>query len=469
MSSKKKKSFICGECGSVHGRWSGQCNECEAWNSIEEHIASSESKAKGAVARQGYAGSSDGILMPIGKSDKERLKRIPAGLSEYDLVLGGGLVRGGTVVLGGNPGAGKSTLLLQSGCHLSETEKVIYCAGEETMTQIHSRGERLGLRMDKILGIEATNVVEMGMLMEKEHPDVMIVDSIQTCFHPDLESEPGNASQLKTCAAFLNRTAKRLGVSLILVGHITKNEAIAGPMALMHIVDAVMMLSTSDDERYRILRAEKNRFGSTSEVGIFEMTSRGLIEVENPSAVFLSQNTEERSGSIVTALWEGTRPLFVEIQGLLDKSVLSNPRRVSVGIDNNRVAMLLAVINRHGNAPLTDRDVYINVVGGLRVTETSADLPIILAAISSYCDLPIGNDVMAFGEVGLSGEIRPCTNASDRIKEAVKLGYKKIIVPNNNVPDSIPKGVEICAASNILYAISIVYPDVMTQPEEPKN
>lgn len=457
MSRKTKTEYRCTGCGETYMRWAGQCGACGEWNCISPINVMDGGKPKGAVARQGYAGNTQGVLAPLSEAGAEDIQRLKTGLEEYDLVLGGGLVRGGSLVLGGNPGAGKSTLLLQTGCHISESAKVIYCAGEETTPQIRSRGLRLGLDMNSLLAIEITNVVEIGNLMERERPDVIIVDSIQTCYHPDLESEPGNTSQLKTCAAFLNRVAKRLGIALLIVGHINKDEKIAGPMALLHIVDAVLMLSASEDARYRILRAEKNRFGSIADVGIFEMTSGGLVEVPNPSAVFLSHDGEDAIGSVVAALWEGTRPLFVEVQGLLDKSVLSNPRRVSVGIDNNRLAMLLAVINKHGNHALADQDVYVNVVGGLKVTETAVDLPVVIAALSSFSDLPVGRDVVAFGEVGLSGEIRPCMNGQERIREAVKLGFRKIIAPRANLlVRGLPDGVEIFPVRRIADVINVL-------------
>lgn len=449
MTSKKSKSvFVCSECGATGPKWLGRCEDCGGWNTLEERAAQ-PAAPKGAVARQGYAGAGGGVLAPLSAASGQRLERIPSGLAEYDLVLGGGLVRGSSIVLGGNPGAGKSTLFLQSGCHISLTQKVIYCAGEETTGQIRDRGQRLGLPMDQMLAIEETNVLAIGALMESERPDVIIVDSIQTCFHPELESEPGNPGQLKTCAAYLNRTAKRLGIALLLVGHINKNEAIAGPMALMHIVDAVLMLASTEDARFRLLRAEKNRFGSTSEVGIFEMTGEGLSEVDNPSAIFLSRTLEDASGTIVTPLWEGTRPLLVEVQGLLDESVLGNPRRVSVGVDNNRLAMLLAVINKHTSANLATHDVYVNVVGGLKVTETSVDLAIALAALSSYGEVPIGPDVMAFGEIGLSGEVRPCLNGAERIREAAKLGFRTAIVPHGNVGDHAIPGLKLVPVTTL--------------------
>lgn len=449
---KVKVEFACSGCGSVAARWGGQCSGCGAWNTLEER--SVQQAPKGAPARQGYTGGNGGgKLVTLAEIEKGSLLRLPTGLSEFDRVLGGGLVAGGTCVLAGDPGAGKSTVLLQTGCTIARSGRVQYFTGEESLEQIKDRAERLELPQDRMQAMVETNVVAIGALMEREAPDLAIVDSIQTLYHPELPGEPGGVSQVKNCAAYLNRVAKRLGISLVLVGHITKSESIAGPMALMHIVDTVLMLSSTDDARYRIMRAEKNRFGPTSEIGVFAMTGTGLKVVENPSAIFLSRSVKDAPGSVVTSLWEGSRPMLVEVQSLLDASGGGNPRRVSVGLDDKRVAMLMAVMNRHSGLQIADQDVYVNVVGGVRVVETCADLPVLLTAASSFRSIVIPPDVMAFGEIGLSGEVRPCANGQDRIREAVKLGFTKAVVPLANCPkDGVP-GLDIFPVSTVAQAM----------------
>lgn len=455
---KVKAQFKCTACGNIHPKWAGQCAGCGAWNCLEEFV-STAAAPKASVARHGYGGSTSGsVLAPLARAKGQTVTRYPSGLGEFDRALGGGVVVGGTLLIGGNPGAGKSTLLLQSGVHCAENgKKIVYAAGEETLEQIRDRANRLELSAENILAIEETNVVALGHVMENDKPDMMIVDSIQTCYHPDVDSSPGSVSQLTNCTAYLNRLAKVNGVGLFIVGHINKAEELAGPNAIKHIVDTVMMLSSSEDARYRLLKVQKNRFGPDDEIGIFEMTSKGMIEVDNPSAIFLSRVNENATGSIVTALWEGTRPILVEVQGLLDESVLSNPRRVAVGMDNNRLGMLLAVVNKHTGLVLGTHDVYANIVGGLKVVETSIDLPVVLSMVSSFRDAAIPSDVITFGEIGLSGEVRPVMSALERLKEAHKLGFKRAIVPASNFPKGLPKdelkGMELMPVATLRHAV----------------
>ena len=439
---KAKTQFQCSKCRAVSSKWGGQCAACGEWNTLEE-VAMPAAAPKGAPARQGYAGGDTGGPVTLDKVTRGSLRRIGTGLNEFDRVLGGGMALGGSVILGGNPGAGKSTLLLQTACHVADGQEAIYCTGEESLEQLRDRADRLSLPTGRLRVVAATDVTAIAAYMETARDGLVIVDSIQTLYHPELEGEPGNVSQVRTCASFLNRAAKRLGIALFFVGHITKNEALAGPQTLMHIVDSSLMLSSTEDARYRILRAEKNRFGPTSEIGVFAMTGTGLKVVENPSAIFLSRAVTDATGSIVTPLWEGTRPLLVEVQCLMDKSLLGNPRRVSVGIDDKRVAMLMAILHKHSGLQVADQDVFVNIVGGIRVLETSADLPVLLAAVSSFRGKVLAPDMMAFGEVGLSGEIRPSPNGQDRIREAAKLGFRKAFVPAANYPREGVGGIDI--------------------------
>jgi DNA repair protein RadA/Sms len=449
---KIKTRFVCSQCGTIAGKWCGQCSGCDAYNTmIEETVIP---VAKGASTRQGYAGALTTKLALLDDVEVTDVDRISTGLVEFDRVLGGGLVVGGTAVLGGNPGAGKSTLLLQTGCHVARQYKVAYFTGEESLSQIKARKSRLGLPKDSLLIATETNVVTIAMALEDIRPDLVILDSIQTMYHPDIDSLPGNVSQVKGAASYLNQVAKTLGIAAIFVGHITKSESLAGPKALEHVVDCILHLSSTDDARYRMLRAEKNRFGTTSELGVFAMTGTGLKVVENPSAIFLSKSVEDAPGVVVTPLWEGTRPMLVEVQALVDQGAMGgNPRRVSVGLDDKRLAMLLAVLHKHVGLQIHDQDVYANVVGGVKVLETSADLPALLAVASSFKGKIIPRDLFAFGEVGLSGEVRPCQNGQDRIREAAKLGFKNAVVPAANYPKNGIEGMDIMPVATLAHAV----------------
>ena len=446
---KTKTEYACSACGSVYPKWAGKCEACGEWNTLEQRDVSAIPLK---VAQSGYAGAVS-ALVTLDQVDVTETARYQTGNGEFDRVLGGGIVHGSTILIGGDPGAGKSTLLLQTVCHIAEHSPVIYVSGEESLQQIADRANRLQLPKNKVQAVCETDVSKITALIERHRPALLIADSVQTLFHPNCESAPGSNAQIRESASFLNQVAKRTGTAIIFVGHITKNDSLAGPKALEHIVDATLMLTSNEDSRYRILRAEKNRFGNVSEIGIFAMTGTGLKEVKNPSAIFLSRSTIDAPGTVVAPLWEGTRPLMVEVQALLDTSPLGNPRRVSVGVDNTRVSMLLAVLSRHGNLSAHDQDVFINIVGGIKVNETSTDLAILMAAASSFKNRPIDSGAIVFGEVGLSGEIRPCANGQERLREAVKLGFKTAIVPEANAPREPIEGLRILPFASLRQAV----------------
>ncbi len=448
-SDKAETVFVCSECGTEHRKWVGQCKDCGAWNSLQEGTRLRRSRSAAAPAGAATASSVTTLDQVVAGG----LARLPTGIGEFDRVLGGGLVAGSTVVLGGPPGAGKSTLLLQAGAQVAETRPALYVSGEESLEQIADRARRLRLPTGRLRAVSETDVLAIAGILERERPAMVIIDSIQVMVHPELDSLAGSVTQVRECAAFLNRFAKRTGSSLLMVGHITKNESLAGPMTLNHLVDATLMLSSTDDARFRIIRSDKNRFGSVAEIAVFAMTGAGMREVRNPSAIFLSQSKREMPGSIVTVLWEGTRPLLVELQALVDHSALGNPRRVAVGVDATRLAMLLAVLHRHGGVAVHDQDVYVNVVGGIRAAEPSADLAILLSIASSLDDRPIRPQVFAFGEIGLSGEVRPCANGQDRLREAAKHGFDVAIVPAANAPREPVAGLDVVAVETLRQAL----------------
>ena len=383
----------------------------------------------------------------------EETPRISSGMGELDRVLGGGLVPGSAILIGGHPGAGKSTLLLQTLCKLSDSQSCLYITGEESLSQVAMRADRLKLPKEKLRLAAETDVEQILELARKEMPRVLVVDSIQVMFLAALQSAPGSVAQVRECAAALTRFAKQTGTVLLLVGHVTKDGTLAGPKVLEHMIDCSLMLEGSTDSRFRTLRGLKNRFGAVNELGVFAMTGEGLKEVKNPSAIFLNRADEIASGSLVTVVWEGTRPLLVELQALVDASHFGNPRRICVGLEGNRLAMLLAVLHRHGGIQVGDQDVFMNVVGGVKVTETAADLAQVLAIVSSFRDRALERELVVFGEVGLSGEIRPVPQGQERLYEAVKHGFKKAIVPKANLPRKLPDGVEIIGVSNVAEAL----------------
>lgn len=455
---KQKTAFVCNECGSDYVKWQGQCSDCGAWNSLSEiklGPAKGSGRAGAGVAgnRAGFAGALDAarVLKDI---DLQDLPRFSAGAEEFDRVLGGGLVPGSAILVGGNPGAGKSTLLLQTMCHLAGSMEALYVTGEESLQQVAMRAQRLQLPTDKLRLMSETNVESIVAAAQEFKPSVLVVDSIQVVHTDEITSAPGSVSQVRECASYLIRYAKQSGTVLFLVGHVTKDGSLAGPKVLEHMIDCSILLEGSDDSRFRTLRGQKNRFGAVNELGVFAMTEQGMREVKNPSAIFLDRGSEQASGSVVMVVWEGTRPLLVEIQALVDDSQLGNPRRVAVGLEQNRLAMLLAVLHRHGGLQVGDQDVFANVVGGVKVLETSADLALLSAIVSSFRDRPLPRDMVIFGEVGLSGEIRPVPSGQERLAEAAKHGFTRAIIPKGNAPKAAIKGMQVIAVSKLSDALA---------------
>ena len=447
---KTKTIYSCQQCGSQYSKWQGQCAECQKWNTIVEELDTSDIQQK----MVGYAGV-EAKLTALSDVELQAEARLGTGLAELDHVLGGGLVADSVVLIGGDPGVGKSTLLLQVLCQLPNHFKPLYVTGEESLQQVASRAKRLGLSADKLTLLTETNVESIIRHAEKHQPHVMVIDSVQTIFTERVTSAPGSVSQVRDSCAQLVRFVKQKGIALFFVGHVTKEGAIAGPRVLEHMVDTVLYFEGETDCRYRMLRAVKNRFGAVNELGVFAMTDAGLKQVNNPSAIFLSGFQAKSPGSSIMVTWEGSRPLLVEIQALVDESHLSNPRRVTVGLDQNRLAMLLAVLHRHGSVVTYDQDVFVNAVGGLRVQETAADLAIMMAVLSSLKNKPLPEGLIMFGEVGLSGEIRPVPSGQERLREAQKHGFKIALVPKGNAPLKPIKGMTIHAVDNLQEALTL--------------
>ncbi|WP_321408959.1 DNA repair protein RadA [Tolumonas auensis] len=452
---KSKVAYVCNECGAESARWQGQCGECKAWNTITE-IRLGPSVATSKVVRTGYAGELSSKVQTLAEVSLAEIPRISSGYKELDRVLGGGIVPGSAMLIGGHPGAGKSTLLLQTMCLLADRMTVLYVTGEESLQQVAMRAHRLGLPNDKLRMLAETSVEQICHLASQEKPAVMVIDSIQVMHVADVSSSPGSVSQVRESAAHLTRFAKQHQVAIFMVGHVTKDGALAGPKVLEHCVDCSVLLEGDADSRYRTLRCQKNRFGAINELGVFAMTSQGMKEVSNPSAIFLNRGEAESAGSVVMVIWEGTRPLLVELQALVDYSQLANPRRLAVGAEHNRLAMLLAVMHRHGGIQMSDQDVFINVVGGVKVEETSADLALIAAMVSSFRDKPIPKDLIIFGEVGLSGEIRPVPSGQERLQEAAKHGFRQAIIPKANMPKHEIPGMKIMPVTNLQEAIELL-------------
>ena len=452
--SKKKTAYVCADCGADHAKWQGQCTACGAWNTLQEVVLASGKTAARSAAFDGYAGKAGAVgIQRLAEVSISEQPRFSSGMQEFDRVLGGGLVPGSAILIGGHPGAGKSTLLLQTMCNLASRMPALYVTGEESLQQVAMRAHRLGLPTDQLQLLSETSVEQLLVTLQQHQPKVVVIDSIQVMHVEGVESAPGSVSQVRESAALLTRYAKQTNTVLLLVGHVTKDGTLAGPKVLEHMIDSSIMLEGSADSRYRTLRAIKNRFGAINELGVFAMLDTGLREVKNPSSIFLSRSDEPAPGSVVMVIWEGTRPLLVEIQALVDQSHLGNPRRVSVGTDQNRLNLLLAVLHRHGGVLLADQDVYINVVGGVKVSETSADLALLVAALSSFRNQPLAHDLIVFGEVGLSGEIRPVPSGQERIREAAKHGFKRAIVPKANVPRQLPEGMTVIGVERLQEAI----------------
>ncbi|PHR64668.1 DNA repair protein RadA [Pseudidiomarina marina] len=448
---KTKTAYVCNDCGADFARWLGQCPECKAWNTITE-VRLGSVKATGAE-RRGYAGATLAKVQTLNEVDLEELPRFSSSFTEFDRVLGGGIVPGSAILIGGSPGAGKSTLLLQTMCRLADQMNVLYITGEESLQQVALRAQRLSLPTNKLRMLAETSVETICDLADQEQPRVMVIDSIQVMHLADIQSAPGSVSQVRECAAYLTRYAKQKGVAIIMVGHVTKDGSLAGPKVLEHCIDCSILLEGDTDSRFRTLRGHKNRFGPANELGVFAMTGQGLKEVTNPSAIFLQRGEQHGSGSVVMVIWEGTRPLLVELQALVDVSQLANPRRVAVGMETTRLAMLLAVLHRHGGLHMSDQDVFVNVVGGVRVMETGADLALLLAIVSSFRETELPRDLIVFGEVGLSGEIRPVPNGQARLHEAAKHGFTKAIVPVANKPKDKIEGMEVIGVKSLQEAL----------------
>ncbi len=456
MAKAPKTAYVCNDCGAEFSRWQGQCSACKAWNTISEVRLISSSNSTKNDRFSGYAGETRAKIQTLSEISLQETLRFTSGFKELDRVLGGGIVPGSAILIGGHPGAGKSTLLLQVMCGLAKNMTALYVTGEESLQQVAMRANRLNLPTDKLNMLSETSVEQICNLADQLKPQIIVVDSIQVMHLSDIQSSPGSVAQVRECASFLTRYAKTRQVAIIMVGHVTKDGTLAGPKVLEHAIDCSLLLEGEADSRFRTLRSHKNRFGAVNELGVFGMTEQGLREVKNPSAIFLSRGDEQTPGSSVMVLWEGTRPLLVEIQALVDHSMLANPRRVAVGLEQNRLALLLAVLHRHGGLQMSDQDVFVNVVGGVKVGETGADLALLLALISSFRNRPLPQDLVVFGEVGLAGEIRPVTSGQERISEAAKHGFKRAIVPFANKPKSTVENMEVFTVKKLADALAIL-------------
>ncbi|MBE6422345.1 DNA repair protein RadA [Succinivibrio dextrinosolvens] len=456
---KPKSIFVCSACGARYSRWQGICSECGEAATISETLIDNAPNPGAKVAARalnGFAGASGSGICNLSSVDLTSRPRISTGFSEFDRVLGGGIVSGSVTLIGGNPGAGKSTLLLQTVGRLCMSHKILYVTGEESLQQVAIRAARLKIGTDRIRIAAETSIDAICEMASSEQPQVLIVDSIQVMHVNGIESAPGSVSQVREGAAALTQFAKRTGIAVFMVGHVTKDGTLAGPKILEHCVDCSIILEAGTDMRYRTLRCQKNRFGAVNEIGVFAMTDEGLKEVKNPSAIFLSRQETVAPGSLAMVTWEGTRPLLVELQGLVDLSLYSNPRRLSLGTDQNRLSMLLSVLHRHAEFSLGDQDVFVNIVGGVKVEDTSADVPLAMALISSFKDRPIDKGTIAFGEIGLTGEIRPVPYGQERIAEAAKQGFVRIVVPYDNAPRRKLNNVDVIPVSRVTDLFNLI-------------
>jgi DNA repair protein RadA/Sms len=447
---KARAIYACNDCGAQSPKWVGQCPGCGAWNTLVEAVVAAPVRTlRGASASAATVRDLEAIA-------PEKVTRLATGITELDRVLGGGLVAGSVVLIGGDPGIGKSTLLIQALATLGARARVLYVSGEESADQIALRAQRLGLATDRVRVLTETNVEAVIAAGRHEQPQVVVIDSIQTVFTDMLQSAPGSVAQVRESAAQLVRYAKHSGTALFLVGHVTKEGTLAGPRVLEHMVDTVLYFEGDTSSSFRIIRAMKNRFGAVNEIGVFGMTETGLREVSNPSAMFLNRHDDSVAGSVVLATQEGTRPLLVEVQALVDESHSPNPRRVCVGLDSNRLAMLLAVLHRHAGIAMYDQDVFVNVVGGVRVLEPAADLAVLCAAVSSLRNKPLGKDLIVFGEIGLAGEVRPVQRGQERIREAAKLGFRRALLPAANMPKKPDGSIELLAVLRLDEALDAI-------------
>lgn len=447
---KQKNVYSCIECGGQTLKWQGQCPHCQAWNTLIETLAEK------AVSRFSPV-SEIGQVQNLSAIEAREEARYPTGIEELDRVLGGGLVHGGVVLLGGDPGIGKSTLLLQALSFMSAQHSVLYISGEESAQQVALRAKRLALNVQSVELYAEIQLEKIQAVLAEHKPSVAVIDSIQTIYSEVLQSAPGSVAQVRECAAQLTRLAKSSGTSIILVGHVTKEGALAGPRVLEHMVDTVLYFEGDMHSSFRMVRAFKNRFGAVNELGVFAMSEKGLREVKNPSALFLSHHDKQVPGSCIMVTQEGTRPLLVEIQALVDEARSPNPRRLCVGLEQNRLAMLLAVLHRHAGIPCYDQDVFVNAVGGVKITEPGADLAVMLAVVSSLRNKPVAEKMIVIGEIGLAGEIRPVQRGQERLKEAAKLGFKQAIIPLANKPKQAIAGINIIAVGRIGEAVGQMY------------
>jgi len=444
----KELSFICTECSGLFSKWMGQCSDCGAWNTIEKQAAVFTQRKITSIANAGAAAE----VQTINDISFESHERIQTPLAELDRVLGGGIVTGSVILVGGNPGIGKSTLLLQVLCSL-ERERALYVTGEESLQQVALRAERLGYKDCKLRVLASVHLEEILANAMRERPNIMVIDSIQTLSSERTPSAAGSVTQVRECANQITQFAKQTNTTVFVVGHVTKDGSIAGPRILEHVVDTVLYFEGDEGGRYRVLRAVKNRFGAVNELGVFAMQDTGLKGVKNPSAIFLSQRSSNTPGSVITVSCEGTRPLLLEVQTLVDDTPTGQPRRVSLGIEQNRLTMLLAILHRHGGIAIYDKDVFVNIVGGVQLKETSADLAVLLAAYSSFRDQALDPNLAVFGEVGLTGEIRPVYNGLARLKEAKEHGFTKAIIPMANQPKTKLSGIEVIGVDQLSQAM----------------
>ena len=445
---KAKTVYSCTECGGQVLKWQGQCPHCQAWNTLVESVAEASPSAN----RFGLS-AEPGKLQRLAEVEAREASRVATGIEEFDRVLGGGLVAGGVVLLGGDPGIGKSTLLLQSLAEVGRKRNVLYVTGEESSQQIALRARRLGVDAGHVHILPEINLEKIQAVIGAEKPDVAVIDSIQTLYSGQLQSAPGSVAQVRECAAQLTRVAKGTGTTIVLVGHVTKEGALAGPRVLEHMVDTVLYFEGDTHSSFRLIRAFKNRYGAVNELGVFAMTERGLKGVSNPSALFLSQHESEVAGSCVMVTQEGTRPMLVEIQALVDAAHAPNPRRLSVGLEQNRLALLLAVLHRHAGIACYDQDVFVNAVGGVRITEPAADLAVLMAIVSSLKNRALPPKLVVFGEIGLAGEVRPVQRGQERLREAAKLGFAQALIPYANKPRQAIAGLEVMPVRRVEEAV----------------
>ncbi|MCW5594940.1 MAG: DNA repair protein RadA [Rhodocyclaceae bacterium] len=444
---KQKTVYTCTECGGSSPKWQGQCPHCSAWNTLVESLAETAPTNRFSVV----AGS--GRLQRLAEISPHEESRVATGIEEFDRVLGGGLVTGGVVLIGGDPGIGKSTLLLQALAQLADRLAALYVSGEESAEQVALRARRLQLEVGGLQLLTEIHLEKILAALAQHKPRIAVIDSIQTVYSDALQSAPGSVAQVRECAAQLTRYAKQAGTCIVFVGHVTKEGALAGPRVLEHIVDTVLYFEGDPNSSFRLIRAVKNRFGAVNELGVFAMTDKGLRGVSNPSALFLSHHEQQVAGACVLVTQEGTRPLLVEIQALVDEAHSPSPRRLCVGLEQNRLAMLLAVLHRHAGIACFDQDVFVNAVGGVRIGEPAADLAVLLAIVSSLRNKPLPKKLIAFGEIGLAGEIRPAPRGQERLREAAKLGFTHALIPRANAPKQPIKGIEVIALERVEQAV----------------